>query len=361
VGSATFATGGAVSNTGFNLVRLGIPTRLVAKIGDDSFGQLVAAVARSYHPTLADDLSISPAGTAYTVIINAPGIDRIFLHHTGANDTFGPEDIDSAVVAQAAVFHLGYPPLLKRMYTNEGCELAQVMQRAKETGVTTSLDMTLPDASAPAGQVNWDEIYHRTLPYTDLFLPSIEELLFTLRRSTFDQLTLQANNRRSSFMALVTPGLLSDLSLELLDRGVCVVMIKLGERGIYLRTAGQAALAHMGRAAPPNTQAWADRELWAPAFQVEVSGTTGAGDASIAGFLSALLRGADPEESITFATALGAYNVEAPDALGGVRTWEETRQRITTGWPRRRLQLDDPGWHWKDGAQTWGKEKSASY
>ncbi len=51
--------------------------------------------------------------------------------------------------------------------------------------------------------------------------------------------------------------------------------------------------------------------MWAPCFDVEVVGTTGSGDATIAGFLSALLRDASPEEAMTMAVAVGACNVEA--------------------------------------------------
>ena len=42
--------------------------------------------------------------------------------------------------------------------------------------------------------------------------------------------------------------------------------------------------------AQPNSTAWANYENWSPCFQVDVVGTTGAGDATIAGFLAALLR-----------------------------------------------------------------------
>ena len=48
--------------------------------------------------------------------------------------------------------------------------------------------------------------------------------------------------------------------------------------------------------------------------------TTGAGDAAAAGFLLALLDGLSPEDAATMAGAVGATNLEAPDATGGVRS-----------------------------------------
>ena len=39
IGPVTFGTGGPVSNTGLALIKLGIETRLMGKVGDDTFGQ----------------------------------------------------------------------------------------------------------------------------------------------------------------------------------------------------------------------------------------------------------------------------------------------------------------------------------
>src|SRR3990172_9091313 len=55
------------------------------------------------------------------------------------------------LLAEARLFHFGYPPLMKRMYEARGHELREIFRRAKGTGVTTSLDMALPDPSSPAG------------------------------------------------------------------------------------------------------------------------------------------------------------------------------------------------------------------
>ena len=77
----------------------------------------------------------------------------------------------------------------------------------------------------------------------------------------------------------------------------------------------------------------------APCFKVEVVGTVGSGDCTIAGFLSALLRDFAPAEAARMAVAVGACNVEAADTLSGVRTWEETIERIATGWKQRAPEI----------------------
>jgi sugar/nucleoside kinase (ribokinase family) len=278
-------------------------------------------------------------------------VDRIFLHHPGANDTFGAGDVRYDLIADSRLFHFGYPPLMKRMYESDGIQLVQIFRRAKETGVTTSLDMALPDPSSPAGRADWGKILRSVLPYVDIFLPSIEEILFMLRHSTYQALCAEAGG--PDILSLIRPELLSDLSQELIQMGARIIALKLGDRGLYLRTADLHGLETLGRAQPADPVTWANKELWSPCFQVKVVGTTGSGDATIAGLLGALLRSLSAEEAITAAVAVGACNVEAADALSGIRSWEETWQRVRSGWRRHNLALNSPGWILDEQHQLW--------
>ncbi len=342
IGPAAFSTGGPVSNTGLALFRLGVPTWLMGKVGADFMGQAVRQIVASYAPSLSEGMIVDAASsTSYTIILNPPGQDRVFLHCPGANDTFCADDIDHHKVAQADLFHFGYPPLMRRMYEQGGAELARIMRRARLAGALTSLDMAVPDPASPAGQADWAEILGATLPAVDIFLPSIEELLICLKRPLYEQMV----GRGGSVLDQITPELLDETSGELLEMGVKLVVLKLGERGLYLRTARAEALEALGHGL--DWRAWADQTLWAPCFQVEVAGTTGSGDATIAGFLSGLLRGLSPIETVTMAVAVGACNVEAADALSGIRSWDDTLARVGSGWPRRELSLDSPGWQWR--------------
>jgi sugar/nucleoside kinase (ribokinase family) len=352
VGPAAISTGGPVSNTGLVLHRLGINTRLMGKIGTDLFGQAVQQVVASFGPSLTEGMIVDPrVSTSYTVVINPPGVDRMFLHCPGANDTFSATDVRYELLSQARLFHFGYPPLMRRMYEDDGAELTTIFRRARETGVTTSLDMAFPDPSSAAGRANWEAILRATLPYVDIFLPSIEELLFMLRRPTYEGLCRAAGG--PDIVPLITPPLLSELSDQLLAMGARVVGLKLGERGFYLRTGNQQTLAGLGRGRPSDLAAWANQELWSPCFQVDVVGTTGAGDATIAGFLSAFLREMSPAQAVTAAVAVGACNVEAADALSGIRSWDETWHRVAAGWPRRPLDLSAYGWHYDPQSHLW--------
>jgi sugar/nucleoside kinase (ribokinase family) len=344
-GPVTLSTGGAVSNTGLVLHRLGIATRLMGKIGGDLLGRAIQQIVNSHGAKLADGMIVDEAAqSSYTIIINLPGVDRIFLHHSGPNDTFSAGDIRYDLVAGARLFHFGYPTLMKTMFAENGAQLVKTFRRVKEMGVTTSCDVSLPDPTSPAGHADWRAILETAMPYVDIFMPNLAEALFLLRGQAAD-------------VAQATPPLLSDLSGELLALGARIVGLKLGERGMYLRTARQSVIETLGAARPSDPAAWADRELWAPCFKVDMVGTTGAGDATIAGFLAALLRDMSPEEALTAAVAVGGCNVEASDALGGIRSWEETWQRIECGWARHPMTLDAAGWHFDDGRQLWVKPK----
>lgn len=358
VGPAIFSTGGAVSNTGLILHKLGLPTRLIARTGIDPYGQTVRSIVAGFDPTLAEGLAIIPgAVTSYSVIISPPGIDRLFIHCPGANDEFSAADVPDEALAQADLFHFGYPPVMRQMYQNGGAELVHLYQRAKAAGVTTSLDLCLPDPASEAGLADWAAILEASLPSVDVFTPSLDELLFMLDRPAHD--AIQSAGPRAVLQE--QPDLPARLGRRLLDMGARIVLIKLGDCGAYLCTANQAALRQAGRAAPLDRLAWAERELWSPCFQAQVVGATGSGDATIAGFLSALLRRLSPEAALTSAVAVGACNVEAADALSGVPGWDAVQQRIAAGWPRRRpFTADLPGWRWQETSQLWQGEKDAA-
>ena len=323
VGPVQISTGGAVSNTGLALHRLGVNVKLMSTVGGDLIGGLIVAALQQRAPALTEHLLLRPElPSSYTVILTPSMRDRTFLHCTGTNDTYGVNDIDFDTVSHARYFHLGYPTLLPRMSANNGEELRATFQRAKQVGAQTSLDMTVPEVSGSSGRLNWRSILINTLPYVDTFMPSIEEILFMLRRADFD--AWQGN-----VLTHLTRAYLYDLAGELLDMGVNIAGFKLSELGFYLRTADHSDLP----------VSWRGVEAWSPAFQVKLAGTTGAGDAAYAGFLAARLRGLSPEDCLHWACAVGACCVEAPDATSGIRSWAETEARLKAGWAVRTQRL----------------------
>ena len=244
--------------------------------------------------------------------------------------------------------HCGYPPIMDHMWQDGGAELVDLFKRAKRHGLLTSLDLAMPELGSATTRADWRAIIATALPFVDIFVPSIEELLVLLRPATFTQLAAAGG----ALLDHVTPDLVSDLGTELLRLGAKIVVLKLGHRGLYLRTSGATTLACMGDAAPTDATAWASREYWVAPYDVQVAGTTGAGDAAIAGFLMALLRGMSPYEALAAASVVAACSLEAADAVSGVRSWAETQVRMEN-WPRLPLALDAPGWRWEAERALW--------
>lgn len=341
IGPATLSTGGPVSNTGLALIRLGIDTALMGKVGDDPFGSLIRLLLAEWGVT-EGVIVVAGETSSYTIVLDPPGLDRMFLHRPGTNDTFSAADVNYDLVAERDLFHFGYPPIMRLMHAEGGRHLIEIFRRVQALGVTTSLDMAMPDPHSEAGQADWQAILAGVMPCVDIFLPSAEELLFMLERERFDDYQARSGE---DMLALFTGDDLSRLSERLLAMGGKVVGIKCGYRGVYVRTAGEERLGRMGKVRPADLSNWAGRELWEPSFHVEhYAGGTGSGDSCIAGFLSAFLRGHTLEETVRYACAAGGFNVTAPDALSGLRPWPEIVAKVHAGWAKNPLQVEGRGW-----------------
>ena len=304
-------TGGSVANTGLAMAFFGTEVRLMGKVGDDAFGQIILDILRR-HGGGIEGMKVDPhTVTSYSVVLALPGQDRMFLHAPGANDSFSVGDVNFDVIADADLFHFGYPPLMRRMYENGGAELVELFRRVKELGLATSLDMAAIDPASEAAKVDWRELLRNLLPHVDFFLPSIEELCFMLGYSREQ-----------------TPEALAG---ELLEMGAKVVVIKCGEKGLYYRTASD--LSGVGVKAKLNTADWKNRQGFQPAFPPEkLCSATGAGDTCIAAFLTAMLAGRPLEDCICLAAATGASCVETYDALSGLKPFAVLEERIDNGW-----------------------------
>lgn len=314
-GQMRFSTGGAVPNTGVDLKRLGLDPILVGKIGDDLIGKITIEVIRSNGDNLTNHIITShEAGSSYTLVLSPPKSDRAFLHYPGVNDTFCANDIPFDDV-KGKIFHFGYPPVMKRIYENDGNELVKIFKDAHSHKMVTSLDMTMPDPNSEAGQIDWKKFLSNVLPHTDIFLPSLDEILYITRRG-----------------GDLTHELLMELTDELLGYGTKIVVIKLGKDGAYLRSKRIRSDDLLSRTI--ETKVWSEIELLSPAFKVNVAGTTGSGDASIAGFLAKFVDGANPKETMDFMCATGAFCTEEIDSTSGVKSMRIVEERIRRGWER---------------------------
>lgn len=335
VNEADVHTGGAVANTGLAMKILGADVRLVGKIGEDSFGQLVMNILDKYNASYKM-ISSPDSSTSYSIVISPPGVDRIFLHNSGANDDFTVEDISEDMLDDVSLFHFGYPPLMKHMYENQGEELVKLFKLMKDNHIATSLDMAAIDPLSDAGKINWNKILEKVLPYVDFFVPSMEELAFMIDRQKYEELLERANGNDITDILVIDD--VKPLADRLVNMGAKVVLIKCGAPGIYYKTSDRGKLYSISSNIKLDFDKWSDKEGFEKSYKPKrVVSATGAGDTSIAAFLTAMLKNYSLEKCMKLAVATGACCVDAYDALSGIKQLDELEEIINNGWEKQDL------------------------
>ena len=322
--AASVHTGGSVANTGLALKLLGNNVTLLGKVGKDAFGSMVRSILAGYGAggLITDEHS----STSYSVVLAVPGMDRIFLHNPGANDTFSASDIPEEALDGAVLFHFGYPTLMKRMYEAKGSELKRMFVQVKSKGLATSLDLSAVDPQSDAGKTDWQSILSEVLPYVDFFVPSFEELCYMLDRSRYDSLSAKGGDMTEQQGIL---WMADSLARKCLQMGCGAVLVKCGLSGMAWRTGSRDRLLQTGEKLNLNIDAWAEQDGTQPCYPAEiVRSATGAGDVSIAAYLTALMNGEAPEDCAKLAAAEGAASVSTYDALSGILPMDKLKKRI---------------------------------
>ena len=320
VGSAKMSAGGSVSNTGLGFQYFGNDVTVIAKTGNDYFGKLISNIVEQYN-VKNKITSSEQCDTAYTIVMAPPGIDRMFFHCPGANDLFSCDDIDFEEVKEADLFHFGYPTIMKRMYQNPE-ELVEIFKKAKEAGAQTSLDLAAVEEGSEGAMADWKAISQKLLPYVDYFVPSAEELCALIDRPRYKE-WMQRAAGGDVMEVLDWEKDIRPLADQLIQWGSKNVLIKCGTPGMYLRTAKQEKAE------------WSEKEFFEKSYKAErVCSATGAGDVSIAAFLTAVLNGYEPKRCMQLAAGAGACCVTEYDSLSGLIPFKELEKRIDNGWEK---------------------------
>jgi sugar/nucleoside kinase (ribokinase family) len=330
-----YRAGGATSNTGHALSRLGMPADYFTVIGDDANGDILLDLWARDGIDSSHVVRTAEAGTAVSVVpVYADGKRGVY-HCPGANDLmgadnlFGPDRRYLDVLRRRLAFHLGYPPLLRRM---QGADLADLVSLVRETGVLVSLDTTpVPDDTTLHG------LLAPALPLAHLFMPNVMEASQVVGRFT----NLAGRAREASARAgepmeiedVVTPDELVAMGERLLGEGLPIVVITLGPNGAFVCTAGEGTLRAVP-CAPADLGAWADQRLYVPACEVDGPiNTAGAGDTFAAAVLVGLCRGLPSmEEIVKLAHCVGALHC---DLSRGACSFEEAEAALPAMKPRR--------------------------
>ncbi len=268
--------GGGASNAAVDLSRLGVPSALCGKVGDDAFGRFAADTFRASGVDVRNLRIDTTRPTSQTLIVNVRGEDRRFIHCFGANAGFSLDDLDAAIDPPPKVLFIGYFLMLPGVET---AALAERLARLRRAGTKTVLDVACP------GKGDYRQQLEIVLPETDVFLPNTDESTLILGET-------DPVRQAQAFH----------------DLGARRVVVTRGEKGAV-------SLSN-------------DVRVRLGAYPVEFVDGTGGGDAFDAGYIAGLLDGLDELSCLKLASAVGASCVRAVGTTAGVFTRAEAEEFI---------------------------------
>lgn len=271
------AMGGCASNTAVALSRLGVPTSLWGKLGQDFFSDFALKELKKSGVETSGVVLDKAAETSATVVLVNSKAQRSFLHAMAANDLIRQKNLELSKLARYQHLHVGGYFLFPAL---DGKPMADILNRAQKQGLTTSLD-TAWDLKG-----RWMKALKPCLPYLDYFMPSEREVKMLL--------------------GYTDPVKAAKAFIQL---GAKAVVVKLGEKGSYFLDCEGL-------------------EFRVPAYRAKVVDTTGAGDCFCAGFIKGLSLGWDLKKSLQLGNAAGACAVEALGATAGIHSFQQVSKAL---------------------------------
>ncbi|MDQ1129700.1 sugar kinase [Microbacterium sp. SORGH_AS_0888] len=265
VSALALGIGGAESNVAVGLSRLGVRTSWLGRVGDDPLG---VRVVRELRAEGVEVRSLVDAGAPTGLMLKErPSATATAVHYYragSAGSCLSPSDLPDGWVESADLLHVtGITPLLS---PSARSTVIAAVDRAAVSGVPVSFDVNY--RSALAGREAAGPILREIAERAHLVFGGADEL------------------------ALLFPDDDAPAAARLHAAGVAHVVTKLGADGAELSSGG-TTVRHA-------------------AFAVTPLDTVGAGDAFVAGYLSAWLEGLDAEASLRRANATGAMACLVP-------------------------------------------------
>lgn len=260
--------GGKGSNQAVACARLGAQVNFVAKIGQDSFGDMAMKLYQEEGISLKSVMRIPDIPTGLGFIIVDEAGDNCITIDPGANNLLNASEVSqhlTGLSAEAVV-------LTQLEIPTEAAGAA--MARGREAGALTILN------PAPARMLP-----QSVLQSVDILTPNQSESKVLTGRSPDDAVNPET------------------LARELMERGVKEVVMTMGEMGAMIVTPSSS--------------------LHIPAITVRAEDTTGAGDSFNAGLAIALAHGAKLEDAVRFAVVTGGLAVTREGVIPSLPRREE--------------------------------------
>ena len=269
-----FTLGSASAIFASNSSKLGLDIGFVGKIGDDELGEFILKNLRRSNIDISQIVKDKNEKTGICVSLSFPE-NYAMASYAGVRETLTLSDVDFNYLSKARHLHMS------SYYLQTGIqkECVELFRKAKEMGLTTSLD---PD-SDPSGR--WDESIFEVLKYVDIFLPNENEA----RRISGCDTVEEALNR--------------------LNRTVNTVVIKTGKDGVWIKTN--------------------DKIIHAGVFEVNVVDTTCAGDSFNSGFIYQYYKGSDIEKCVLWGSACAALSTTGSGGIAAFPNPLQLEQFLT--------------------------------
>ncbi|QLK25204.1 carbohydrate kinase [Natrinema zhouii] len=286
--------GGAPANVAVALARLGDPPLFWTRVGADPFGRFLERVLEEHGLSDRFVERDPDAKTTLAFVTHDETGDRSFtFYRDGTADTrLKPGRIDDETLADCEWVHAGGVTLSSGPSRAATLDL---LERAAAAGCTVSFDPNLrpelwPNTGAFVGVVG------DALAHVDVCLATAAEL---------EALGFAGESPTEHARAAIEGG------------PVHTVFVTKGDEG---------AIAVADDGAP-----WAANTVDHPGFEVETVDTMGAGDAFVAGAITALRNGRPLADAVAFANAVAATATTARGAMAGLPTREAVRPLLEGG------------------------------
>jgi ribokinase len=271
--AVNYFPGGKGANQAVASARLGAPTTLIGRLGNDAFGHQLRTFLAAQAVDLAHVRDAAEAHTG-TAIITVADADNTIVVVPGANARVSPEDVSAVTFSKGdvAISQFEIPP----------AAIDAFFQRARAAGATTILN--------PAPAIPFEK---GLLDLVDILILNETELGF------LTGMELRDGDDAARFVEAASA----------LQGGGRIICVTLGKRGALALIDGQVSMI-AGRT-------------------VKAVDTTGAGDCFVGALASQLAGGSAIRNALNFANAAASICVQRMGAAPSMPTAAEVAARLS--------------------------------
>lgn len=300
--------GGAVCNSGISLAKLdsNLSVNVLGVVGDDSDGKQILDEFAKYPNIDSSRINIGCLNTGFTdVFADMTNHTRTFFNYRGANSELSEKHFDFQKM-DTDILHIGYVLLLDTLDEHDpefGTKMAKVLHDAQVAGMKTSIDVVTEYSD------RFQKIVPHAIKYTDYCIINEEEAARTVGAEIRDD----------------SGKLLVDVCKK-----VCKQIFDIGTREwviIHSREGGIGLDKEGNFVTKPSLQIGSE----------DIKGTTGAGDAFLAGALYGAWKGYSIEKAIELAIGTSNASIIEEGPTKGIKSekeiWKFYKSMKKEDWP----------------------------